>query len=234
MVIRRFFGAVATGVAVLACGTGAAQAQTINFDFEDQAATWTTPDPRMAALGAPFPFQYSKSGVTLSIYRNQTSPFDIVNNVGGQAKVPQWGARSLDPYAVLFFNDYFIFNLSTPVSAVMLDFGDYGFDTNTGTLTLFSGMNGTGAILGSSGPVPYLITQFVDETFATAFASTGENNISSFTFVGTSSDNPQYNQGLFLDNIRVTIAATAAVPEPGTVALLAPMLLGGIAFSRRR
>jgi hypothetical protein len=229
MVIQRFLGAIAAGAAVLALSAGTAQAQTINFDFEDQANTWNPPPARPGALVS---FPYAKSGLTLTISRNQTSPFDIVNNANvseNQVKVAAFGARSLDPFVVLAGNDFFIFNLSSPVSSITLDYGDYGGDTDTGTLTAFAGANGTGANLGSDSNT---FSSSVATTFNTLTVTTGTNNISSFTVSSVGSSG--FNQSIFLDNIRVTIAGAAAAPEPGTVALLAPLALIGITTARRR
>ena len=245
--IRFSVGVAALGATLLVSGAVAprtAQAQV--FDFEDQAATFTSP-PATNRTGAFTSLALVNNGLTLTITRPNNAGFDIVDNTADNQneKPAAFGTRSLDPFFDTSGNDPagtgqngFIGDFSSSVNAVSLDFGDYGGDSDTLTLSAFSGANGTGTLL-STTTINLGTTDFRTSTaqFPAGFgtASVFASGIQSVTISGTS-DAAGFNNSVFIDNIRVN--ASVAAPEPGSLALLlgagSPLLAGGMAFGLRR
>lgn len=94
-----------------------------------------------------------------------------------------------------------------------LAFFDLGFDDPAGNLTI-SGLFDGSQVISDNIALGDLTTIFFDSNWA---------RLTQVSFVGTS--------GFLLDNINV--AAVAAVPEPGTLALVG-LAAAGLAFTRRR
>jgi hypothetical protein len=266
---QRLFGMVAASVAVLTCGAGAAQAQTILFDFEDFPATWNNPGPpttpgtgpnsRQGTYGTFNPLVYTKDGLTVTITRFLTVGFDLVYNVNRTGpglsganlqgdKPATWGNKSLDPFVNITSdptppalnqpNDtlpgsqpsaYWLFSFSQAVSAVSIEFGDYGDDTDEARLRAFSTTNQANPPIATGSAIAPLHSDAQLLAFTVGLSSP-EQNIRLVTFESIS-DGGSATNNVFLDNLRVSLAPA---PEPGTVALWTPGALGGIEWARRR
>ncbi len=207
---------------VTVCALAAAstvQAQTFNFE----GATATT------TFGSGFPgslttLPQTSGGVTATFTR-PGSAFDIVDTTTAPAgSFPAtFGNHSLSPFNDSSSATPFVVNFSAPLSSVSLDYGDFGGDSDTFTLNAFSGLNGTGTLLGT-GSDNYGNTSL--PIFDTI--SVSASNILSITLIGGGTSFPN---SVYYDNIRVTVAP---VPEPGSIALLTGLSLTGAAFLRRR
>jgi len=217
-------------LAALAClglvtSAATALSPVTTFDLEDQAATFTSP-PDVVRPGALTSLTMVKDGLTLTLARDQGASFDIVSNTGTQVNKPEgWGLRSLDPFINETMNDAFIGTFSAPVNGVSVEFGDYGQDADEFILQAYDGPNGTGNLLGTSN-VPYGTSAFA--IFGTG--NVAADGIQSIRFVGGST---AYPHSVFYDNIRVSRGG-AAIPETGSLALLAGGLLPALGFLRRR
>ncbi|MDG3006940.1 PEP-CTERM sorting domain-containing protein [Paludisphaera mucosa] len=203
-----------------------AGADTVLFDFESTPATYISP-PQGSRPGALTSLVLSESGLTLSLSRENGAAFDIVQNSDAQSGKPaSFGERSVDPFFAPGTSG-FIGNLSSAVSGVSLDFGDYGADADTLTLSAYSGLDGTGTLLATT-TVDLGTSGF--PTFATA--SVAGAQILSFTIMGTSSA-LGFENSVFLDNF--TFTTTAAVPEPSSLALIGIAASAGLgAWSRKQ
>jgi len=195
------------------------------FDFEDLPATW---DPNSSAgtrSGSLKSLSLTDSdGCTLTLVREGSTGFDITSNTVSQSGKPEaWGLRSLDPA----FNQgafAFIGTFGSPVDGVSVEFGDYGQDADTVSLTAYNGPGATGDVIAGA------TDEYDLASFPVAHAvSVSGPGIRSFRLIGGSPDGPQ---SVFYDNITVRCGA-AAIPEPGTLALLAAMLPLALAARRR-
>ncbi len=207
---------------VLAAATPAS-AQLAIFNFEGLAATYTDP-PDGPRPGAITFLSQSNNGVTMDLSRTSGTGFDIVGNTGGQGGKPaSWGLKSLDPFFASTTADTFLANFNTKLFKLSLDFGDYGADSDTGSITFYSGPNGTGSVVGTTSSF-YGFSAF--PTFNTmSFSSV--DTFQSAKFVGGSSAFPN---SVFYDNIQVS-----AVPEGDSLALLAAGLVPmSLLVSRKR
>lgn len=202
-----------------------ARADTVNFDFESQPATFTSP-PQGTRPGALTSLTMSMSGLSVTITR-PGSQFDIVDNSGNQAGKPaSYGSRSLDPFFDSSSNTPFIANFSQNVTSVSIDMGDYGGDIDNLVLEAYSGANGTGTLLASATGV--LIPGGGFDTMTLSVTAPG---IMSLRFVGGS---PSFPNSVFYDNLNVTFSPQTSVPEPATMVLLGTGLAGLCGAVRRR
>jgi hypothetical protein len=229
MGVRRFVLRASCVLAILLLSVvagGAAQADTANFNFEGQPATFTSP-PQGVRPGALTSLTMTVSGLTVVITR-PGSRFDVVDNTAANqgGKPAAFGARSLDPFFDIN-NTPFVANFSQDVSGISIDMGDYGgSELDTITLEAFSGLDGTGTLLGST-----TTTCCGGEAFAFATLSVTVPGIRSIRFIGGSAGFPN---SVFYDNLVATFAPAVATPEPATIALFGTGLIGFAAKRRRR
>jgi hypothetical protein len=277
MSYRRLAMVFAAGVLTWGINTGAAQAQTALFDFEEVPATWndpgggpTTRQGSHFAQAGTFtgnPVVSIKNGVRVTAFRFLTAPFDVVFNANPlQGDKPvSWGNKSLDPFfnitidntppldpsqpnkIVAGASSYWMFAFSSAVegqdiqiNSVSLDFGDYGSatpgasDSDTGILRLYSSSladaQGETPIGFGFATNPPSLDDVVTPATVTAIAGSGTVRLATFESITT---NGTADNSVFLDNLFLNFTAVT-VPEPGTVALLAPALLTGVFAVRRR
>jgi hypothetical protein len=195
-------------VSALALVTGAsiATAASIKWDFESVS---TTSSPSIIPGALATLTLTDASGLSLTLTRPGGAHFDVYNSSSVSFLMPaSWGSHSLDEFFDISVG--FIGDLSAPVTSVSLDYGDFGADADTLTLTAFSGSGGTGTQLGSS------VDSFGTASFPTFDTVTvSAAGIRSFTITGTSTS-AGGPDSVFLDNFVVT----QAVPEPTTAGLL--------------
>lgn len=195
---------------------GSAQAATATFDFESLSTT---------SGGALTTLTLSNSGLTIVLTRPGSS-FDITDLTSTHGP-SSFGARTLDPFHD-HTNTPFVVTFSQPVTGVSFQSGDYDGDPDTSTLNLFSGVNGTGANLGSTS---------VDRTAAATFPgdvdtlSLSAAGILSATFIGGSMTFPN---SVYYDNFVIIFGPVSTVPEPATLVILGTGLAALSAVRRRR
>lgn len=206
-------------LALLSLASAALSAQASLFDFESSTATFFSP-PDFNRPGSYTSLSQTDGGLTLVLTRDNKTAFDVVDNNNFQGGKPaSWGDHSLDPFFDAGSAGW-IGNFSGLVSSVSLDWGDYGADDDTLTMNVYSGLNGTGTLLGSvSGSITSL------ETFV-GHLSIAAAGIQSFTLQGTSSA-PGFDNSVFIDNISARPMGTV----PGPAAAVSFALL---ALRRRR
>lgn len=206
----------ATALGLLVGVAGRAEAGPVGFGFEARAAT----SSQMFHPGSLTTSSQAVSGLTATVTR-PGSAFDFVDTSSflGVSFPASWGGRCLDPFTASASNTPFVVNFSAAARGVSVEYGDFGEDPDAFTLRAFSGADGTGTLLATAtgtlgiGSLP---------TFDTASVSAG--GILSIVMIGGSAD---YPNSVYYDNLTVTFADAAPVPEPGTLALaLAAALVG--------
>ncbi len=213
-------GSLALGVSLLAAaGPTAAYADVVTFTFENLPVQHLLTS---LTLGG--------GGLTATLTR-PGSNFAITDEsfLSGFGFPSSWGQRTLDPFDDLSTNTPFFLNFSQAITGLSIDMGDLGCDllcdNDVLTLQLFSGLDGTGTLLGTA--TTTLFNNGLVFSFATPSVTASGARSARFVGVG---DTPN---SVYYDNITVTFTPTAAVPEPGTLALMASGLLG-VGLIRRR
>jgi hypothetical protein len=211
-------GSLAIGVCLLAAaGPTVAYADVVTFTFENFAVQsgLTT----LTLSGGGLTAVLTRSGSVFGI--SDQSPLTIppLNFAAS------WGTRTLDPFGDTNDGTPFLLNFSQAITGLSVQMGDFGLDDDALSLQLFSGLDGTGTLLGTA--TATLVANGFEFSFLTPSLSTSAAR--SARFIGSSAN---VNSVLY-DNITVTFVPTSAVPEPGTLALMASGLLG-VGFIRRR
>lgn len=207
--------AVQAAFALLLFCSAAPRTFAVTFDLEDQVATSGFSNP-----GAYTSLVLNNSGLTMTITRESGARFDVVDATVANWP-PSFQTRALDP----FFDtsaSAFVANFSQTLSGFSLEFGDFDGDGDLLTLNAFSGLNGTGALLGT-------VSIFWNDDFgagdpAAVAALTGLSGIQSVTFIGGSSGFPN---SLYYDNFIATLDAQG-MPEGGNGLMLLGLGLGAV------
>jgi hypothetical protein len=194
----------------------AAYADVVTFTFEGLATQsgLTT----LTLSGGGLTATLTRPGSVFAI--SDQSPF------AGLGFPASWGTRTLDPFGDPTSNTAFLLNFSQAITSLAIDMGDFGGDADVLTLQLFSGLDGTGSLLGTSTlglSAGGFAFSFMTPTLTTTPALSAR-------FIGGSAAGPN---SVYYDNIRATFGATTATPEPATFALFASGLLG-VGLLRRR
>jgi hypothetical protein len=207
----------------------------VTFDFENQTPTYY-PDTIPSPHGKLMSLQLTAGGLGLTVTRQNNLPFDLVYDPElSSTKMPaSWGNVSVDPFYDTTVGGL-IFTFSQPVSNFSIEYGDFNGDSDTATLSAFSGPNATGTLLASP------VTDNYGDQSLPVFdtLSTSGSGIDSILITGTSTT-PSRSIGthseisLYFDNVVVDVAST---PEPSSLVLSTTVgvLIGlGILYKRRR
>ena len=151
-------GGLAMWVSRDACSDGHAAINRLGTTCEGTQSASITFDFEELALGG-FPTIIStKSGLTLSVTRQDGSNINI-QNLNSNPTVPDFGSRNMSNFAgpngATSSQAALVLNFSAPVSSASISFGDLGGfatddDDSPVVLTAFSGPSHTGTILGTA------------------------------------------------------------------------------------
>ena len=89
----------------------------------------------------------SDSGLTMTLSRNGGALFGIFDL--SPSGPPSWGSRSLDPFQAGGPPGAFVADFSSPIAFFQMEFGDYNLDADTFVMNAYSGLGGTGTLLGT-------------------------------------------------------------------------------------
>lgn len=171
------------------------------------------------AFSATFGFEGLTTGTS---YSETDAGLTASFSMGGDtmyaygAPIGAWGATSLVPD--LATAGWVVVDFSSTINALSIDSSDYNADADDLYLEAYSGLGGTGSLLDSD-TVSISSSFSIPDYVTLSVASSGINSVR-FRGLGLGGVN-----NLYWDNM------VAAVPEPGTLAVLA---LGGLALIRRR
>jgi hypothetical protein len=185
------------GLALLSAGP--ASAAIVGFDLESLPVSTGNPSVVTTA-----------GGVTLTLVRAAGGTLNVENLTPSGPS--SFGARSLSPFNdTANAADYLVGTLSASFDSLSLQFGDFGTDSDTVTLTGYSGPNGTGTAVATA-TVNYGTTAFP----VPGIILTAASGMQSFTLSSTSTSGPStFYNSLYYDNFVVT-----TVPEPTAAAAL--------------
>ena len=197
---------------VLALVVGIHSAQAATFNFES------------VAVGNYTSLSQTDSGLTV-MYDLGGVVFQIDDHTPGGP--PGFGDRTLSNFepTCCTANPYNA-NFSAAQNAVSIQFGDFGpsDDDTPVTLTAFSGLNGTGAVVGTAS------TTWLGTDAFPNFKTLTVISAAPFLSVRFSGSGP-FNNSLFWDNM---LTGDQVIPEPMTLALIGSGLLGLAARRRRK
>lgn len=202
----------------------------IRFSIAVIALAWLTcrPQPVSAALITTFDFEnlslssmndsltVSEGGLVVEITRESGTPFDM-DDTGTVA----FGSRSLSPFNGqngAAADDWFVFNLSQPVTAISLALGDFGGDGDNLFLQAFTERNLQGQVRYDEGALIFGGDQFGYQTLEVQ-ADTVATSFQSFRTIGGEGSWPN---SVYYDNFAFQ---TTAVPEPSACHLIAAGLV---------
>jgi hypothetical protein len=188
--MRRTILCVSVAVLALLGLTHRGDAATFDFEGEAFAVGLSSITETQAGLTATF----SRPGAL----------FNIVD-ISGPLGPPSFGQRTLSPVNATS-NAAFLVNFSNGLSSISLNAGDFGDDADVITLSIFSGLNGTGTNLGSTS-VNYPASAAFPNDVATLSLSAAVPILSAI-FIGGSLNFPS---SIFFDNV-------VATPVPGPIA----------------
>jgi hypothetical protein len=200
----------------------APRASAVTFNLEDQTAT----SSGATSPGAYTTLALNNSGLMMTLSRQGGSTFDIVDATS--ATFPSsFATRALDPFSDTSASG-FVANFSASLSGFSLEFGDFDGDRDKLTLSAYSGLNGTGTLLGT-------VTVNWNGDFGAgdpaAIASlSGLSGIQSVVFIGGSSR--FFPNSVYYDNFTATLDMTT-VPEGGSSLVLLGFGFVGLAFAGR-
>ncbi|MBK7403144.1 MAG: hypothetical protein IPJ41_00580 [Phycisphaerales bacterium] len=191
-----------TGLAGLGLLASVASGSVV-FDFEN------LPGNSDRSAGDFIALSVQSQGLYALITRSSGEKFTVWNSKG-QDVPDAWGSKHLSPTFNYLINDYLVMSFAQPVSAVSIDFGDYGQDDDLAIIEAYDEIHAGGNLLGSStGRLGDTDIRWDDPT-RISYRAAPEDQIWSIRFRGGLDP---YLQSTFIDNITVDL-----VPTPGTLA----------------
>lgn len=209
---------VVAGIAtLLGCGLTTTASASILWDFEEQPiASNPTSVPSVVS---------TQSGVTLTVLKPDGSNLQIWD-LSTFAGPPSWGMRSIGNFETT--TNPIVLNFSTAVSSFSLQTGDYDADDDSPvTIQAFSGLNGTGSLLGTAtADYPAGKDVSLGDVLTLGIPASGILSVV-YTSGGA------FPGSMFIDNVMASVG-TVTTPEPSTLAIASVASLLGLGYLRRR